>query len=75
MRHNLPEARDREADKASALFLIKSVYSLESPISRVVRLGKRLKDKHRLLLVYALRIWMTRLLAQSYLLHQKKQSL
>ena len=31
--YNLPEARDREADKVSALSLIKSVYNLESPIS------------------------------------------
>ena len=27
--YNLPEARDREADKVSALTLIKSVYNLE----------------------------------------------
>ena len=40
--YNLPEARDREADKVSALSLIKSVYSLESPISLAVRLGKRI---------------------------------
>ena len=41
--YNLPEGRDRKADKASALSLIKSVYNLESPITRVdqVRLGKK----------------------------------
>ena len=43
---NLPEARDREADKVSVLSLIKSVYSLESSISRVVHPGKRIKDKY-----------------------------
>jgi len=42
--YNLPGAR---ADKVSAL---SSVYSLESPINRVICLGKRSKDKHRPLL-------------------------
>jgi len=52
--YTLPEARDREADKVSAL---SSVYSRESPIDRVVRL-----EISTGCYWYALRIWMTRLL-------------
>jgi len=51
--YNLPEARDKEADKVSAL---SSVYSRESPINRVVRLEINIGCYW-----YALRIWMTRL--------------
>ena len=36
-----------EADRFSALFLIKTVHSLETQINRVIRLGRKIKDKHR----------------------------
>jgi len=49
--YTLPEAKDREADRISALSLIKSVYNFDCQINRVVRLGKRIKDKHRPLLM------------------------
>ena len=69
--YNLP---DREADKVSAISLIKSVYKLESPISRVVHLGKRIKDKHSPLLVcFENMDDKAIVLSHSYLLHQKEQ--
>ena len=76
--YNLPEGRDRKADKASALSLIKSVYNLESPITRVdqVHLGKKdyYKDKHRPLLVCFENVDdKAVVLSQAYLLHQKEQ--
>jgi len=49
--YNLPEAKDRKPEKVSALSLIKSLYSFDSQTNRVVHLGKRIKDKHRPLLM------------------------
>jgi len=36
-----------ETDRFSALSLIKTVHSLETQINRVIRLGRKIKDKHR----------------------------
>jgi len=49
--YNLPESKDREADKLSVLSLVKTVYDLDAQINRVVCLGRRTENKHRPLLV------------------------
>ena len=49
--YNLPEAKDREADKLSASSLLETAYGLKCPINRVICLGRRIENKHRPLLV------------------------
>jgi len=49
--YNLPEGKDRGEDKLSVLLLLKTAYDLESQINRVIHFGRRIKNKHRSLLV------------------------
>ena len=48
---NLPEGKDSEEDKLSVLSLLKTAYDLENQINRVVRLGRRIENMHRPLLI------------------------
>ena len=43
--------KDKEADKLSASSLVETAYGLKCPINRVVRLGRRIENKHRPLLI------------------------
>ena len=49
--YNLPEPSDRAADKVSFLALYKTVFDQDASVIRVTRLGRRLENKHRPLLV------------------------
>ena len=49
--YNLPEATDHAADKVSFLALCKIIFNLDVLVTRVIRLGKRLENKHRPILV------------------------
>ena len=68
--YDLPEAKDRVADKLSVSALLKTVYDLETPINRVVRLGGRVENKHRPLLVcFESADDKASVVSRSYLLH------
>ena len=49
--YNLPEAVDRKTDADAFIALCRSVYSVDISITKILRLGKKLVDKHRLLLL------------------------
>ena len=49
--YDLPEAKDRVADKLSVLALLKTVYDLETPINIVVCLRRKVENEYRPLLV------------------------
>ena len=72
--YDLPEAKDRVADKLSVLALLKTVYDLETPINRVVRLGRKIENKHRPLLVcFVSADDKASVVSRSYLLHHHDQ--
>ena len=49
--YNLPEPSDRAANKVSFLALYKTVFDQDASVIRATRLGRRLENKHRPLLV------------------------
>lgn len=72
--YNFPEAPDREADKASFISLCKSVYKCEFDINKIMRLGKKVTDKTRpLLLCLDHEEDKNLILSRSYLLHRNSQ--
>lgn len=49
--YNLPEKSDREDDKKLFVELCKTVYSEEFAVNKILRMGRRIENKHRPLLV------------------------
>ena len=49
--YNLPEKLDYEADKKLFAELSKTIFSEEFAVTKVLRIGKRIENKHRPLLI------------------------
>ena len=49
--YNFPEASDRQLDKDSFIDLCKSVHNFNISITKIIRLGKKVADKHRPMLL------------------------
>lgn len=72
--YNLPEAKDREADKGSILSLCKTAFDFDIPITKIIRLGKKVDNRHRPLLVgFEHEDDKVIILSRAYLLHRHDQ--
>ena len=72
--YDVPEAKDREADKLSVLALLKTVHDLETPIKGVVCFGRKVENKNRpFLLCFESADDKAIVVFRSYLLHLHDQ--